>query len=80
MKKNCWVTKMRTLLFSLGFGDAWLQQGVGSENAFIRQFKQRLIDNFQQEWETSVGNKDMYFNYRQFKSLYSMCQKTILNM
>jgi len=31
-----WATSVRNLLQSLGFNDAWLFQGVGNENAFIK--------------------------------------------
>ena len=42
--KNCWATSVRNILFSLGFGYVWLQQGVGCDRAFISVFKQRLTE------------------------------------
>ena len=42
--KNCWATSVRNILFSLGFGYVWLQQGVGCDRAFISVFKKRLAD------------------------------------
>ena len=51
--KNCWATSVRNILFSLGFGYVWLQQGVGCDSAFISVFKQRLTDIYQQEWSAS---------------------------
>jgi len=42
---NCsWTTYARNLLQSLGCNDAWLFQGVGNENAFIKIVKQKLND------------------------------------
>jgi len=35
-----WATSVRHLLQCLGFNDAWLSQGVGNENAFIKTVKQ----------------------------------------
>ena len=55
--KNCWATSVRNILFSLGFGYVWLQQGVGCDKAMkalshptpcwwqsTSVFKQRLKD------------------------------------
>ena len=42
--KNCWAISVRNILFSIGFGYVWLQQGVGCDGAFISVFKQRLTD------------------------------------
>ena len=68
--KHCWVSELRVRLFELGFGYAWVQQGVGCERSFISILKQRLKDNFLQEWESSVYQKDMYARYRSFKSMF----------
>jgi hypothetical protein len=66
--KKCWVTTVKNTLFSLGFGYVWLNQGVGCEVSFIALFKQRLLDNFLQEWYSSVMVKDLYSTYRLFKT------------
>ena len=68
--KNCWATSVRNILFSLGFGYVWLQQGVGCDRAFISVFKQRLTDIYQQEWSASILQKDMYAKYRDFKNVF----------
>lgn len=68
--KSCWVTLVRNTLFSLGFGYAWLNQGVGCENSFLSLFKQRMKDMYMQEWSASVMEKDMYGNYRMFKTVF----------
>ena len=39
----------KKLLCGNGFGDVWLQQNVGHLNRFVSVFKQRLLDQFQQE-------------------------------
>lgn len=64
---NCWATCVKNLLFSLGFGYAWINQGVGCEKVFLSLLKQRLIDVYIQEWNGSITTKDMYENYRMFK-------------
>ena len=35
---------------SLGFNNVWLDQGVGNYGGFITVLKQRLMDNFIQNW------------------------------
>ena len=52
-----WASLVRTLLFNLGFGEAWFQQNVGNVNVFIRLFKQRLNDQFIQTWRMDVNAK-----------------------
>ena len=68
--KVCWATIVKNTLFSLGFGYAWLNQGVGCETSFFALFKQRMIDHFLQEWYSSVLNKDTYSTYCLFKTSF----------
>ena len=53
-KPNCvnWVSKVNVLLSSLGFNDVWVNQGLGNKRAFLNVFKQRLSDNFMQDWNS----------------------------
>lgn len=41
--RNCWATKIRTLLYKYGFSFIWISQDVGDVNAFIRIFKHRVV-------------------------------------
>ena len=50
-----WASLAKDLLFSLGFNEVWLQQGVGNYNIFISLLKQRLTDNFIQNWQARLG-------------------------
>jgi len=68
--KVCWVTHVKNTLFSLGFGFVWLQQSVGCVKSFISVFKQRMIDMYLQEWDGSVACKDIFENYRLFKTVF----------
>jgi hypothetical protein len=67
---RCWVSKVRSMLFDLGLGEAWIQQSVGCEQTFVMLFKERMIESFEREWSNSITTKDMYSNYRQFKSVF----------
>ena len=49
------------MLPSLGFFDVWVNQGVGNWRVLLNVFKQRLNDNFMQDWnsrivESSIAN------------------------
>ena len=41
--RKCWESDVGNILFSLGFGYAWLQQGFGCETAFISLIKQEYL-------------------------------------
>ena len=66
--KVCWVTHVKNILFNMGFGYAWIQQGVGCPKTFVTLFRQRMKDVFIQEWYGAVASRDIYQNYRLFKS------------
>ena len=53
---NCvnWVSQIRDMLFHLGFGEVWYNQGVGDADSFIYLFKQRINDIFSQNWRSSL--------------------------
>ena len=44
--KVSWASLLRDILMSLGFYNAWPNQGVGNYNGFMPVLKQRFIDNF----------------------------------
>lgn len=51
-----WAKLVRNLLSTLGFNDVWLQQGVGNTELFLIELKQRLNDNFIQNWNSRLEN------------------------
>jgi hypothetical protein len=63
-----WVTNIRRILSVNGFSYVWENQGVGCLNAFIRMFRQRLIDIRWQTWADHVNTSDRFSFYRQFKT------------
>ena len=52
--KTNWAFNVKTLLYQLGFGQVWLFQTVGSLNAFLSEFKQRLFDGYIQTTQASL--------------------------
>ena len=49
--------KVRNVLYMFGFGIAWEMQSVVNAKVFLREFKQRLIDFFSQDWNASLDTQ-----------------------
>jgi hypothetical protein len=61
--KRCWASEIRELLSKMGFYYVWVNQGVNNIDVFLEEFKQRLIGQFAQEWESTVRGKERYILY-----------------
>ncbi|MCG8033307.1 MAG: reverse transcriptase family protein, partial [Candidatus Thiodiazotropha taylori] len=61
-----WASLVRHLLMSVGFYEVWLQQGVGNYTAFISLFKQRITDNFIQNWHARLDDSSRAIFYKSF--------------
>ena len=55
-----WASRLRDLLCKFGF--VWLQKSVGNERAFWAILKERLCDDFNQEWTTALNSSEKYLN------------------
>ena len=55
---------VRDILLSLGFYEVWLQQGVKNYSKFISLLKQRLNDNFIQNWHARIDNSTRALFYK----------------
>ena len=64
--KVSWVTLLRDLLCNLGFMEAWVHQNVGDMDIFLSLVKQRLSDNFIQNWNSRLENSSRALFYRNF--------------
>jgi hypothetical protein len=47
--RNCWASKVKSLLYTCGFGYVWLAQDIENIDIFILAFRQRLKDCFEQK-------------------------------
>ena len=65
-----WVTKIRQLLFTNGFGYIWLNQNVHNASAFITELVQRLQDQSIQSWNSDIANSSKICLYRNYKLNY----------
>ena len=75
-----YTVKIRTIgsptfashFFKYGFGHVWENQGVENVSHFLRAFKQRLIDCFLHDWNSSIMSSDQYAFYSSFKQLHEL--------
>ena len=74
------MTNVRKASCVNGFSYVWGNQGVGCLNAFIREFRQRLIDIRWQAWDDHVNTSDRFSLYRQFKTLTGVELYLMLNL
>ena len=56
------------MLFEYGFGNVWQNSYNINVNAFCNQFKQRLIDCFQQKWNNDLQDNQVLTTYKHFKT------------
>ena len=69
MGKTTWVSHIRNILFSHGFGFVWLHQTVGNISLFLRKFREQSVDMYYQDWHHTLETSSRYDMYRRFKSL-----------
>ena len=72
-----WVTKVRQLLFSNGFGYIWIEQYVYNSRAFLSALVQRLKGQYLQSWYTELANSSKLYLYKDYKLYYE--HETYLN-
>ena len=55
--RSNWVSSIRNLLLSLGFGDVWQAQEIGNPKAFLGEFKDRLKSVSMQHIQSRIREK-----------------------
>ena len=65
-----WLSDVKNVLIRNGFGIVWITKVVGCPNRFISEFKQRLIDSFQQNWHAHISENEKYQWYHSFKDVF----------
>ena len=64
-----WAWLVKEMLAKMGFYDVWLNQGVGNIQLFFSLFRQRLNDNFLQNWYQRLNDSSratFYVNIADF--------------
>ena len=70
--KITWATNVKNLLYTTGFGEAWLQQGVGNAECFLNLYKQRLKDITMQNWQMKLNENKKLSVYSKVKTIIEM--------
>ena len=63
-----WVSNVKRLLYTYGFAESFTHSDKLNCKIFPSIFKQRLIDNYTQEWHTSIENSNVLDLYRNCKT------------
>ena len=63
-----WVNILKNSLETNGFAEVWLNKGTQNNNSFVKKFRQRLIDQFKQNWHEKITTRDRYNIYRTLKN------------
>jgi hypothetical protein len=59
-----WVSKIKNVLLTNGFGNVWLAQGVGDVKIFLSIFRQRICDISKQTWFEDIARNIAYSTYK----------------
>lgn len=61
-----WASNVQYILQKFGFNHVWLNQVVENNNLFLRIFKQRVKDNFIQNWQSQINDSTRAQTYTLF--------------
>ena len=59
-------------LYKYDFADVRVNQGLEDEMAFLKEFKERVLSLYRQEWDNSIRTKECFTAYTTFKSSLSL--------
>ena len=76
-RKINWAILVRNLLGNLGFFEVWLNQGVGNVNQFLTVLRQRLKDQYMQDWSNEINNSS---RARFYRNISDFCIQPYLNL
>jgi len=65
-----WVTKVKHILLSYGFGIVWFNQGVENVSVFLKEFRLRLLDCELQDWASRIAEMPKLEYYNLYKTVY----------
>ena len=76
---KCWALDIRDLLFRTGFGEVWLNQGVGHVEAFLKVFKTRTFDMDMQTQSSEIQKMDRLRTYKILKTNFG-CEQYLFSV
>ena len=75
-----WASLVKNLFMTLGYYEVWVNQGVGDYDIFMRSIKQRLNDNFVQNWHSRLEESSRAVFYRSIASFQFQPYLNVLNV
>ena len=70
--KSKWLENIKNLVMSNGYANIWLSQTCNNKNWFRLSFKQKLKDQYLQQWNSLVNASSSGINYRIFKNCFGI--------
>lgn len=70
--KSKWFDNVKNLIMSNGYSNVWISQYEFNRNWFRLAFKQKLTDQFLQNWNALLNNSSSGINYRIFKNNFGL--------
>lgn len=67
-----WLAHIKHLVNSNGFGNIWDMHDEINAKWFIKSFKQKLVDQYKQNWNSLVDISSSGINYRIFKDNFQI--------
>ena len=76
---HSWSREIKNMLERNGYGYIWINKGTMFTRSFLKSFKQRLVDQFWQEWHQKITEKDRFTTYSSIKEDHN-CEKYLSNI
>ena len=70
--KRTWASSVCYVLYKYDFGEDWVNLGVGDEKAFLKEFKERVLSLYRQEWGNSIRTNERFTVYSTFRPSLSL--------
>ena len=70
--KSKWLNNIKNMRFSNGFGHIWETHDEVNRKWFVETFKQKLKDQYLQNWSSRVDQSPSGKNYRLFKNSFEL--------
>ena len=58
----------QTTIMQPRFANVWFMQDIGDTDIFFPNFKQRLLDIYQQDWQAGVDSSVIFQSYKKYKT------------
>ena len=70
--KKSWASSVCYVLCKYEFSEVWVIQGVGNKKTFLKDFKERVLSSYRQNWENNLRTKERYSVYTTFQLSLSL--------